>query len=243
MAPHKAVSKQVKSKPTLSPPQVHTMSGQEQQPTERENYFFKSQYVACHQEIKENKSGKQKKKALKVTYQDHPDIFKQEPSELHSDIDMEEDMMFSNHSIETKLSNVNVLIFSQGKIPPRWRHTDSSTCHSLHQSTTTVWKVKGLKATPSRNTHLDNALDDTPTLDTGDVDESKSKLDKDDDDNDTMLPTARGIKRPFNMTSEDAMVLPKMKRNTDDSHQHAKASDFNDISKEILTTACSIFGV
>ncbi|KAG1850229.1 hypothetical protein DFJ58DRAFT_842503 [Suillus subalutaceus] len=231
MALCKAASKQVKAKPALSPPQVRTASGREWRPTERENYhLFKSQHVARRQENKENKSDKQKKKALKVAYQDHPDIFEQEPSELHSDIDMEEDMMFSDHSIETKLSNANVLMFSQGKIPPRWRHTDS-THRSAHQPTTTDRNVKGLKA-PSRNTHLD---------DTGNVDESESELDKDDNDNDTMLPTAQGIKRPFDMTSEDAMVLPKMRKNVHGSRQRAKASDFDDISKEILSTACSIF--
>jgi hypothetical protein len=52
-----------------------------------------SQHVAHRQEIKEKKSEKRKKKALKVTYQDHPDMFEREPLELHSDIDREEDMM------------------------------------------------------------------------------------------------------------------------------------------------------
>ncbi|KAG1761821.1 hypothetical protein EV702DRAFT_1038949 [Suillus placidus] len=37
------------------------------------------------------------------------------------------------------------------------------------------------------------------------------------------------------------MVLPKIKKNSDGSHQRMKASDFDDVSKEILVTAISIF--
>ncbi|KAG1796856.1 hypothetical protein EV424DRAFT_1274860, partial [Suillus variegatus] len=45
---------------------------------------------------------------------------------------------------------------------------------------------------------------------------------------------------PFNMSSEDTM-LPKIKKNADGSCQHVKASDFDEILKEILITACSIY--
>jgi len=43
------------------------------------------------------------------------------------------------------------------------------------------------------------------------------------------------------VTFEDAMVLQKIKKNADGSHQHMKANDFDNISKEILVTASSIF--
>ncbi|KAG2351946.1 hypothetical protein BDR07DRAFT_1494786 [Suillus spraguei] len=132
MAPHtaaskqqksKAVSKQQRSKPpssTLAAPlNMRTASGQECQPTEKETYCFKEQ-----------KLDKQKKKALKAAYQNHPDGFEQEPSELHSDIDRQEDMMFSDHSIETKLSNTSALKFSAAKIPPRTKGTMYSGQHS-----------------------------------------------------------------------------------------------------------------
>ncbi|KAG1784618.1 uncharacterized protein HD556DRAFT_1221226, partial [Suillus plorans] len=36
-------------------------------------------------------------------------------------------------------------------------------------------------------------------------------------------------------------IVPKVKKNSDGSRQRVKASDFDNISKEILTTACSIF--
>jgi hypothetical protein len=52
-----------------------------------------SQHVTHRQENKEKKLEKQKKKALKAAYQAEPDDFEQEPSELHSDIDREEETM------------------------------------------------------------------------------------------------------------------------------------------------------
>jgi hypothetical protein len=52
-----------------------------------------SQYVTHRQENKEKKLEKQKKKALKAAYQAEPNNFKQELSELHSDIDKEEETM------------------------------------------------------------------------------------------------------------------------------------------------------
>jgi hypothetical protein len=87
-------------------------------------------------------------------------------------------------------------------------------------------------------------------LDTSSDDESESTdsdSQGDDNDNDNHdhdlanepLPTAQGTKRPFDVTFEDAMVLPKIKKNTDG--QRMKANDFDDISKEILVTASSIF--
>jgi hypothetical protein len=53
----------------------------------------KSQHVVPHQEIKETRTEKQKKKALKAAYQGHPDIFEKELSELLSNMDRQEDTM------------------------------------------------------------------------------------------------------------------------------------------------------
>lgn len=94
------------------------------------------------------------------------------------------------------------------------------------------------------NAHLNDAPDDTPTLDADDDDRSESTdLDDDNDDDNTgePLPIARGTKRQFNMSLEDVLIVPKVKKNSDGSRQRVKASDFDNISKEILTTACSIF--
>jgi len=62
------------------------------------------------------------------------------------------------------------------------------------------------------------------------------------DDNAAGHPTlaASGIKRPLDTSLEDAM-MPKVRKNSDGSRQRIKASDFDDITKEILVTAGSIF--
>ncbi|KAG1775222.1 hypothetical protein EV702DRAFT_1236232 [Suillus placidus] len=217
MAPRKPTSKQQKSKCAPSPPaakqQVRTASGRERRPTEKENYrLSESQHVVRRQEIKENRTAKQKKKALKAAYQGHPDVFEKEPSELLSDIDRQEDTMFSDRSVHTRLSNTNSLTFSTGKIPPR--------LHNPSMPTT-----KGPKAPHN----VDESTDDD------------DDADDDDDDNNEQLPAARGTKRPFDdMSPEDTVVL-KVKKNADGSRQRVKASDFDEISKEILITACSVY--
>jgi hypothetical protein len=49
--------------------------------------------MAHRQATKEKRLEKQKKRVLKVTYQDNPDVFEREPSELLSDADRDEDTM------------------------------------------------------------------------------------------------------------------------------------------------------
>lgn len=51
------------------------------------------QHVTHRQETKEKKIEKLKKKALRAAYDADPDGFEEEPSELHSDIDREEENM------------------------------------------------------------------------------------------------------------------------------------------------------
>ncbi|KAG1886053.1 hypothetical protein F4604DRAFT_1675734 [Suillus subluteus] len=219
MALCKAAPKQKKSKLALSPPAAQPQ------------VLFESQHVVHCQKIKEKWSEKQKKKALKAAYQGQPDIFEQEPSELLSNIDRQEDTMFFDHSIETKLSNANVLTFSTGKIPPRW--------HNQNTPITANQNAKGPNVPPS-NAHLDDALDYTPTLDAGNDDDDESTDEDDHGNTNEQLPAAWGMKRPFSILSEDTVVL-KVKKNVDSSCQHVKASDFDEISKEILITACSIY--
>jgi hypothetical protein len=62
-----------------------------------------------------------------------------------------------------------------------------------------------------------------------------------DDDDDEQLPAARGTKRSFNDMSYEDTVVPKVKKNADGSRRRVKASDFDEISKEILITACSVY--
>lgn len=66
----------------------------------------------------------------------------------------------------------------------------------------------------------------------------------DEDNNDIaeeLSPIARGSKRPLDETLDNAMVLPKIKKNSDGLRHRMKASDFDDVSKEIFVTATSIF--
>ncbi|KAG1829731.1 hypothetical protein F4604DRAFT_1947399 [Suillus subluteus] len=199
---------------------------------EKENYrVSESQHVTHRQENKEKKIEKQKKKALKAAYQADPDDFKQEPSELHSDIDREEETMFSDCDMLSKLSQPKskVLTFSAGKIPPTL-HNASAT----HKVTTTA------ALTPSPCDDSDESTDcDSESQPEAQVDHT----DEEDDNNiaEELLPVARGTKRPLDVTSNDAMVVLKIKKNSDGSHQRIKASNFDDVSKEILVVATSIF--
>ncbi|KAG2336403.1 hypothetical protein BDR05DRAFT_1005910 [Suillus weaverae] len=126
----KVASKHAKSKDTqpVQPP-TRTTSGQQRRPTEKETYHVsESQHVTHRQENKEKKLEKQKKKALRATYEANPNGFEQEPSELHSDIDREEETMFSDCDMPSKLSQSKpkVLTYSAGKIPPVLHNTSAT---------------------------------------------------------------------------------------------------------------------
>lgn len=179
-----------------------------------------SQHVVHRQEIKETRTAKQKKKTLKAAYQGHPDVFEKEPSELLSDMDRQEDTMFSDHSVDTRLSNTNSLTFSTGKIPPRLRNP------SIH-------KTNGPKAPHN----VDESTDDNNNNNNNNNDNDDAA----DNDNDDQLPAARGTKRSFDDMSYEDTVVPKVKKNADGSRRRVKASDFDEISKEILITACSVY--
>ncbi|KAG2338902.1 hypothetical protein BDR05DRAFT_1003851 [Suillus weaverae] len=133
----KVASKHAKSKDTQpAQPPTRTASGRQRWPTKKETYCVsESQHITHRQENKEKKLEKQKKKALRAAYKADPDGFKQEPSELHSDIDREEETMFSDHDMPSKLSwsKPKVLTYSAGKIPPVL-HNASAT----HKATTTA---------------------------------------------------------------------------------------------------------
>jgi hypothetical protein len=64
---------------------------------------------------------------------------------------------------------------------------------------------------------------------------------EDDDSVKELLCATQSSKRPLDNELEESMVLPKMKKNSNSTRQHAKASDFDEISKEILAPATSIF--
>jgi hypothetical protein len=93
---------------------------------------------------------------------------------------------------------------------------------------------------------LDGTSDDTSTTSDGTSDGNDSEpTDQTDDwaeDGDTAtesLTATRGTKRRLDTTPEDAMIRLKIKKESDSSH--LKVSDFDDILKEVLVTAVSIF--
>ena len=60
----------------------------------------------CHED-KQNKAEKQKKKALYTAYRANPNDFEQEPFELHSDVDVQEDVMVSVRPSFSQQSSAN----------------------------------------------------------------------------------------------------------------------------------------
>ncbi|KAG1734203.1 uncharacterized protein EDB91DRAFT_1084113 [Suillus paluster] len=208
MPPYKATSKQLTSGAAQTPPRTTSVS--------------ESQHIIRQQIGKEQKLEKQKKRVLKSAYQVNPEVFETEPLELHSDADREEENMFSDHSVQTKLSNAKVLTFSAGKIP-----IASCTISGSARRPTTHQDAKCQKAL------ADDASDESGDSDDPDgLESTHIKAEADD-----LEPTY--IKAEANHTNDkDDDALKKI---FDGSHQRVKASDFDEISKEILGTATSIF--
>ncbi|KAG2086371.1 hypothetical protein BD769DRAFT_1681213 [Suillus cothurnatus] len=183
--------------------------------------------VRC-QATKEKKLEKQKKRALKVTYQDNPDVFEREPSELLSDSDRDEDTMFSDHALQTKLSNTRVLAFSAGKIPPASRTTSGS-----------ARKPKAPQDNPLST--LDDTSDESSDSSES-TNQSQPKAGAGQTDEESIeeeMSAPRVTKRLLD--TEDAMAVVKIQKNSDSSRCRMKAADFEADSKDILVTATSIF--
>ncbi|KAG1750474.1 uncharacterized protein EDB91DRAFT_1244055 [Suillus paluster] len=178
----KVASKHAKSTDTQpAQPPVHTTSGQQRRLTEKENYCVsESQHITHCQEHKEKKLEKQKKKVLKATYQADPDIFEREPSELHSNIDREEETMFSDCNMPSKLSRPKVLTFSAGKIPPPMLHNASAT----RKATTTAPTLSP----------CDDESTDCDSQPEAQVDHTDDSEEDDNDNAEELSPIARGTK-------------------------------------------------
>ncbi|KAG2098575.1 hypothetical protein BD769DRAFT_1644081 [Suillus cothurnatus] len=247
-----------------------TTSGRQRRPTEKENYrISESQHTAHRQQDKEKKLEKQKKRALQAAYKANPNAFEEEPSELHSDVDMEEDTMFEDRTVHTKLSNGKKLSLSMGKIPPSAAQV-ASTSSNLKSNSRTAKARNGITDSDRTRSDGSNASDalthrshSSEYMD-DDVENSESTCDSDmqrvdGDDSDSGNESAEndendgkndatgrspsvtlGTKRPSDTTLEDAMV-PKVKRNLDGSRQRLKAGDFDATTKDILVAANSIF--
>ncbi|KAG2106484.1 hypothetical protein BD769DRAFT_1675906 [Suillus cothurnatus] len=180
------------------------------------------------QATKEKKLEKQKKRALKVTYQDNPDVFEREPSELLSDSDRDEDTMFSDHALQTKLSNTRVLAFSAGKIPPASRTTSGSACKPKAPQDNPLSTLDDTSDESSDSSELTNQSQ--PKAGAGQTNEESIEEE---------MSAPRATKRPLD--TEDAMAVVKIQKNLDSSRHRMKAADFEADSKDILVTATSIF--
>ncbi|KAG1876866.1 hypothetical protein C8R48DRAFT_768440 [Suillus tomentosus] len=167
-----------------------------------------------------------KKKPIETTYQENPKVFDMEPAELHSDTDREEDTMFPDHSMQTKL--LKVLTFCAGKIPIA-SHAISGSAHRL---TTTHWDIEAQKAlvdgTSNDSGNDPDNLESTgyPPLKAG----TDHTNDEYDDTIEEPLPATWRTKQPLDTVSEEAMVVPKMKKISNGPRQHMKAGDFDEIS-------------
>lgn len=92
---------------------------------------------------------------------------------------------------------------------------------------------------PGRHPTFHNSEDewaDDPDADEDDLEDG----DSDGDSIGEREPVVLGTKRPSDTQFEDP-IMPKVKKSMDGSAQRLKASDFDDITKEILTTAITIF--
>ncbi|KAG1831932.1 hypothetical protein DFJ58DRAFT_736512 [Suillus subalutaceus] len=185
MALRKATSKRTKSGAPVSPlemePLARTMSGRQRRPTEKASY-----------------QGLELQQVLKMAYQNDPDHFEKEPSVLLSDIDKEEDTMFSDHSVQTKLSKPKLLTFSTGE------DSQSVTHHHSHNQCAQVDKGSE-RVVPPSDRDLDGTSDGTSTTSDDTSDESGNdsepeadQIDNCAEDGDTAMESsmaAQGIKR------------------------------------------------
>ncbi|KAG2111753.1 hypothetical protein DEU56DRAFT_985303 [Suillus clintonianus] len=248
--PRKATSKPPKTSVLSSPqgnqPLAHTSRGRTRRPTEKENYrVSETRSTVRRQATKEKKAEKQKKRALKASYQENPDDFEIEPSELHSDADHDEDTMFLDHALQTKLSNTKVLSFSMGKIPPASRITSGSARQlkaPIDSDNTNVDESSGDDSDKNDNYQSDAGAGQTDEEDGDTVEEDGNTIDEDGNTIEEQLPATRASKRPLD-TEEGATVALKMKKHSDGSRlpSRVKVTDFDDVSKDILVTAISIF--
>ncbi|KAG1892026.1 hypothetical protein F4604DRAFT_1672141 [Suillus subluteus] len=222
-----------------------TTSGQQCRPTERETYrILKARRGEEHQKALEMKMKKHDLKALRTTYQTHPEVFDSEPAGLLSDVDRDEDNMFSDHWVPTRLSNQQALTFSMSRTPPTVlarKPTSKIRTKPQKASTTVVTSDNDNDSEGSSNSNNSNKFVNT-------MDDTENKFDcgayNTADDHDEVAeassPPVVGTKHQL----EDSEVLntdTKFKKGPNGTCQRLKASDFDDITKDLLTTAMSIY--
>ncbi|KAF9245632.1 hypothetical protein BU15DRAFT_70703 [Melanogaster broomeanus] len=174
--------------------QPETSRTRERRPTEKENYCLEEiESATRRQQDKVTRNERQALKALRTAFQNNPDGFDKEPEALHSDANSEEDTMFTDRDVTTKLtsSKKKTLMFSARKVPP---------------STPVQTEVQfGREPTPGNNS-TEAASDELEE----DEDTAGSTLD---DDSSTQAGAKR--RRGADGSEQDDAMMPKMQKVND----------------------------
>ncbi|KAG1845928.1 hypothetical protein F4604DRAFT_1688561 [Suillus subluteus] len=225
-----------------------TASGRKRQPTERETYRLSKTREGedCHKGL-ETKMEKRKLKVLHAAYQKNPAEFDDEPAELHSDIDRDEENMFSDHLVPTKVSKPQALAYSASKTPPV-----VSAPKSISNAGRSFSMNKSLPATISASKSISNLHKASATVATNsdsasDNSESENQCEIIDNDVHSVhsadyinaSPQVVGIKRQLQGVVEE--TKPKLMKTSNGSCHRLKASDFDEVTKDLLAIATSIY--
>ncbi|KAG1890065.1 hypothetical protein F4604DRAFT_1914615 [Suillus subluteus] len=242
---------------------ARTASGRKRRPTERETYRLSKTREGedCHKGL-ETKMEKHKLKVLRAAYQKNPAEFDDEPAELHSDIDRDEENMFSDRLVPTKVSKPQALAYSASKTPPV-----VSAPKSISNAGRSFSMNKSLPATISASKSISNlhkasatvaTNSDSASASASDNSESKSENQCEIIDNDVhSVHSADYISEHHDQLDEDASpqvvgtkrqlqgvveeTKPKLMKTSNGSRHRLKASDFDEVTKDLLAIATSIY--
>ncbi|KAG1858161.1 hypothetical protein F4604DRAFT_1931188 [Suillus subluteus] len=240
---------------------ARTASGRKRRPTERETYRFSKTHEGedRHKGL-EMKMEKRKLKVLRAAYQKNPAEFDDEPAELHSDIDRDEENMFSDRLVPTKVSKPQALAYSASKTPPVVSApksisnagrsfsmnkslpatiSASKSISNLHKASATVaTNSDSASASASDNSESENQCEiidnDVHSVHSADyISEHHDQLDED------ASPQVVGTKRQLQGVVEE--TKPKLMKTSNGSRHRLKASDFDEVTKDLLAIATSIY--
>ncbi|KAG1888853.1 hypothetical protein F4604DRAFT_1915917 [Suillus subluteus] len=192
----------------------------------------------------ETKMEKRKLKVLCAAYQKNPAEFDDEPAELHSDIDRDEENMFSDRLVPTKVSKPQALAYSASKTPPV-----VSAPKSISNAGRSFSMNKSLPATISASKSISNLHKASATVATNSDSASASASDNihsadyisehhDQLDEDASLQVV-GTKHQLQGVVEE--TKPKLMKTSNGSRHRLKASDFDEVTKDLLAIATSIY--
>ncbi|KAG1867731.1 hypothetical protein F4604DRAFT_1927535 [Suillus subluteus] len=187
----------------------------------------------------ETKMEKRKLKVLCAAYQKNPAEFDDEPAELHSDIDRDEENMFSDRLVPTKVSKPQALTYSASKTPPV-----VSAPKSISNTGRSFSMNKSLPATISASKSISNLHKASATVATNSDSASASASDNSESENqceiiDNDVHSVVRTKRQLQGVVEE--TKPKLMKTSNGSRHRLKASDFDEVTKDLLAIATSIY--